>query len=132
MSNSDMALPLAYRPNQDDDWGFIRDAAGSLVMVVRGPSIGDVEMDRHRAEGTDPFEARGREIVRAVNARSKLLAYAECEQAWTDWASGEATHEQVENVLRRHGWIEGKDPEDFVDGLRRDGLAAAKGETTPC
>lgn len=72
-----MQLPLAYRPHEFDDWGYIRDAAGKFVAVAREPDFTTFkQMDAHRKSGTDPAEKVGRAIVLAVNNHNALLEIA--------------------------------------------------------
>lgn len=72
---TDIKKPLAYRPREYDDWGMIRCADGTLFARAypAGPlSVADA--DAHRDAGTDPYEAVGRLIVKAVNERDELIA----------------------------------------------------------
>lgn len=93
-----MATKLTYRPNDLDDWGFIRTDDGSLFAVVRRP-IGQEDMAYHREMKTDPFEDLGRRLIasfdeegtyeklqaaerRAVDAERLL---AEVEKRFPNW-----------------------------------------------
>ena len=60
--------PLAYRPGEFDDWGFVRDDRGHLVAVVKpGAFLSRADEDRHRATGTDPAVANARRLIAAWN-----------------------------------------------------------------
>jgi hypothetical protein len=95
-----MATKLTYRPNDLDDWGFIRRDDGSLFAVVRRP-IGQVDMAYHREMKTDPFEDLGRRLIASYDEEStyeKLQAterraadaerlLAEIEKRFPNWRS---------------------------------------------
>jgi hypothetical protein len=72
--------PWAYKPQEMDDWGFIRgpaDERGLRWVVARshaGHRSPFYDAGYHRANGTDPFEPNGRFIVEAVNALPELLS----------------------------------------------------------
>lgn len=71
----DGAKPWAYRPQQHDDWGVMRDADGDLAARALGPEFHDAYLcEVHRLASTDPVEKRAREIVRAVNCHDDLVA----------------------------------------------------------
>lgn len=75
MTDISKATPLAYRPLEYDDWGVIRRADGRLFARARSDAYLSVaDADAHRAAGTDPYEAIGRLIVKAVNERDELIA----------------------------------------------------------
>jgi hypothetical protein len=74
-------LPWSYRPEEHDDWGFIRGPErdfdwgriGPIVAISReGGTASD--HDEHRRNKTDPYEPNGRLIVAAVNALPHLLS----------------------------------------------------------
>jgi len=71
---SDLSLPWAYRPREFDDWGFIRDATGSLAACARGDK-GVRSHDGHRAAGTDPYGEYAAFIVKAVNSHDALVGH---------------------------------------------------------
>ncbi len=57
--------PWSYRPNEFDDWGFIRDANGKLVCIARTGE--DYNADEHRRNKTDPYAANALLIVEMRN-----------------------------------------------------------------
>lgn len=68
-------LPLRYRPNEYDDWGFVRANEHQLVAIVQAiPTPDAAGMRRHREKGTDPCRAMAEEIVRRVNIHDELVA----------------------------------------------------------
>jgi hypothetical protein len=69
-------LPWRYRPEESDDWGFIRGGERSefgypIVAVGRGSHD---DHDEHRRNGTDPYGPNSELIVEAINALPTLLA----------------------------------------------------------
>jgi hypothetical protein len=60
--------PWTYRPNLQDDWGFIRSNDGTLVAVANNSSIGFDKYDEFRKTKQDPFKANAARIVECVNA----------------------------------------------------------------
>jgi hypothetical protein len=69
-------LPWRVRPVVFDDWGLIRDADDRIAAKALR-LLGDCdEMDRHRRDGTDPYDANAAFIVRAVNNHYALLETA--------------------------------------------------------
>ncbi len=56
--------PWVYRPNEFDDWGFVRDEIGNLCAVARCTHITPEEV----VSGKDPYKANGERIVACVNA----------------------------------------------------------------
>lgn len=79
-------LPWAYRPQEHDDWGFIRttiasDAGWCPVVAVSREIEGGKSHSEHRRDKTDPYEPLGKLIVAAVNALPSLLARIEALEA---------------------------------------------------
>ena len=80
------AGPWAYRPQEHDDWGFIRTTRatedGWHPVVARANDVSVHEdHDAHRAAKTDPAEGNARLIVAAVNALPSLLTELEALRA---------------------------------------------------
>lgn len=80
------AGPWAYRPQEHDDWGFIRTMIatedGWHPVVARANDVSVHEdHDAHRAAKTDPAEGNARLIVAAVNALPSLLTELEALRA---------------------------------------------------
>jgi hypothetical protein len=71
--------PWAYRPQEYDDWGFIRrsetdDGWRPVVAISRAGEMGTEEaLNEHRWKGTDPYRPNGELITEAVNALPHLL-----------------------------------------------------------
>jgi hypothetical protein len=60
--------PWTYRPLTHDDWGTVRSLTNSAIVAVAragGLGIDEEELDRHRRQKTDPYEANGRLIAAA-------------------------------------------------------------------
>lgn len=66
--------PWAYRPLKHDDWGWIRDADGSLAATARDGRVMSERFDEFRAAKKDPYAANGAFIVKAVNNHEALTA----------------------------------------------------------
>lgn len=79
MGGSEVKAPLSYRPEQFDDWGFVRDADGHLVLVAKNVFA---DQAAHQLAGTDPCRERGEEIVRKLNAHETLLAACRATLGW--------------------------------------------------
>lgn len=74
-------VPWEYRPCKHDDWGWIRGPAvgpaddfGPLVAIARDGSWDISNHEKHRIDGTDPFEANAAFICEAVNNHDRLTA----------------------------------------------------------
>ena len=75
-------LPWAYRPQEFDDWGVIRgpDTDSTIgpykpvVATARDGKTGDIDLDEHRRNKTDPYGPNAELIVAAVNSLPSLLA----------------------------------------------------------
>lgn len=65
--------PWAYRPLEFDDWGIVR--AGDYVVAQARAGGGDVSLDEHRANKTDPYEANARLIAAAPDLLEALKEY---------------------------------------------------------
>jgi hypothetical protein len=62
--------PWHYRPNEHDDWGFVRaspdcpDLPGGIICQARDPAaLDEATLSEHRKAGTDPWEANARLIA---------------------------------------------------------------------
>src|SRR4051812_18441778 len=66
--------PWAYRPLKHDDWGWIRDADGSLAATARDGRVMSERFDEFRAAKKDPYAANAELIVKAVNNHDALVA----------------------------------------------------------
>lgn len=70
------AEPWVYRPEEHDDWGIIRASVteqgrlvGPIICQISDPDARDeLTLSKHRAAGTDPWEANARRVVDCVNA----------------------------------------------------------------
>ena len=92
------AGPWVSRPNQYDDWGWIRDALGDLVVVARIPfGMSGEDLNAHRMNGTDPtFNNR----VFVEKSRTSLpRALSLLDAAMKRIAEVEMLHDQVGTVL---------------------------------
>lgn len=65
--------PWAYRPLKHDDWGWIRDADGSLAATARDGRVMSERFDEFRAAKKDPYAANAAFIVKAVNNHEALV-----------------------------------------------------------
>ena len=70
-------LPLAYRPEEYDDWGTIRFAPDEegrqrYALKVQLPTHDETVLNEHRTNGTDPCEELGRSVVTAINNHAAL------------------------------------------------------------
>lgn len=65
--------PWAYRPNEHDDWGWIRDADGNLAATARDGRVWSEDFDRYREAKTDPYEPNAAFICKAVNNHDALV-----------------------------------------------------------
>lgn len=52
------------------DWGWLRDEAGELIVIVKIPPLTDDEINKHRRAGTDPAQARVDAILAAINGQN--------------------------------------------------------------
>jgi hypothetical protein len=58
---------LTHDRSQYADWGWIRDEAGELVIIVKIPFMEEEGLHEHRRNGTDPAQARVDLILAAIN-----------------------------------------------------------------
>ncbi len=58
---------LTHDRSQYADWGWIRDEAGELVIIVKVPFMEEEEIHEHGRNGTDPAQARVDLILAAIN-----------------------------------------------------------------
>lgn len=66
--------PWLYRPNELDDWGMIRGGPeGFPLAKALGARMADEdELNEHRRNGTDPYEADARLIAAAPDLFKEL------------------------------------------------------------
>lgn len=89
--------PWHYRPQKYDDWGIVRgplraDRFSPVVACARsGGFPSDVELDEHRRNRTDPYEANARLIASAPELYEALDAYMEARR----WATGTEEHRRA-------------------------------------
>lgn len=84
LADAGLALPLTYRPDPFDDWGWIRGADGKIAAVAKVRGSED-ELAEHRRNHTDPAEPVGRLIVEAVNALALSSSPAATPASETDY-----------------------------------------------
>lgn len=70
--------PWYYRPQEYDDWGFIRGGEPGefglpVVAVGREVQYSDIGHDEHRRAGTDPYGPNSELIAEAITALPALL-----------------------------------------------------------
>jgi hypothetical protein len=73
--------PWSYRPLKHDDWGWIRDADGSLAATARDGRVMSERFDEFRAAKKDPYAANAAFIVNAVNNHDALVKALETARA---------------------------------------------------
>ena len=71
--------PWHYRPHQFDDWGFVRatpdeeSEIGGIICQARDPDVWeDDQLNEHRLNKTDPWEANARLIAAAPDMDAML------------------------------------------------------------
>lgn len=69
--------PWAYRPNEHDDWGWIRDAEGAIAAAARDGRVYSDRWGEFRAAKKDPYEANAAFIVKAVNSYDAMRSALE-------------------------------------------------------
>lgn len=70
-----IVLPLAYRSQEHDDWGYIRDATRRVIAVARyDTELSEDDLHDFRRRKADPSEPEARLIIRSVNAHDDLVA----------------------------------------------------------
>jgi len=96
------SAPWSYRPEEHDDWGFIRGPSrqysfgiGNPVVAIARDGGSDSDHDEHRRNKTDPYEPNGRLIVAAVNALPHLISRVRSAEAERD-----ALREALESIER--------------------------------
>jgi hypothetical protein len=52
------------------DWGWLRDEAGDLIIIVKPPPMTEEDENRHRRAGTDPAQARVDAVLAAINGQN--------------------------------------------------------------
>ena len=52
------------------DWGWLRDEAGDLIIIVKPPPMTEEDENRHRRAGTDPAQSRVDAILTAINGQN--------------------------------------------------------------
>jgi len=65
--------PWAYRPNEYDDWGTVRDRDGLVVVRASLGAYTTDELDAHRRAKTDPTEKTCLALIRAFNNHDELV-----------------------------------------------------------
>jgi hypothetical protein len=53
------------------DWGWLRDEAGELIIIVKVPPMDDEEINKHRRAGTDPAQDRVDAVLAAINGQNR-------------------------------------------------------------
>lgn len=80
--------PWQYRPNEYDDWGFVRalplpgENIGHIVAVAKDTSVPFEAYDEYRERKADPFEANARLIAAAPDMLDALHKAREWLEGW--------------------------------------------------
>ena len=88
--------------------------------LIVGRVYGDSKLLRSQASA----------LARLFAASTRLLAYVECEEAFTQWRI-DGDYARREAVFREHGWDDATGMVPWLATLRRSALAAVRGEETP-
>ena len=94
MTDSHTPGPWQYRPNEYDDWGFVRalplpgENIGHIVAVAKDTSVPFEAYAEYRERKVDPFEANARLIAAAPD--HALICWAVCVAAgrWEPSSNG--------------------------------------------
>lgn len=57
---------LTHDRSKHADWGWLRDEAGELIVIVKMPFMENEELHEHRRNGTDPAQGRVDAILSAL------------------------------------------------------------------
>ena len=57
---------LIHDRSKHADWGWLRDEAGELIVIVKMPFMEEEELHEHRRNGTDPAQGRVDIILSAL------------------------------------------------------------------
>lgn len=104
-----MTTKLIYRPNDLDDWGFIRTEDGKLFATVSRP-LSQEEMAYHRELKTDPFEDLGRRLIASYDVEDTYEKLQAAERRAAD-----AEHLLAEVEKRFPNWEAYRDLLDCID-----------------
>jgi len=104
-----MTMKLTYRPNDLDDWGFIRTLEGKLFATVSRP-LSQEDMSYHRERKTDPFEDLGRRLIASFDEDG---TYEKLQAAERRAADAERLLAEVEK--RFPNWESYRDLLDCID-----------------
>jgi len=123
MSAQHTPTPWAYRPNEFDDWGWIRAANGDLVAVAKAsPWLTAEDFTLFREIKSDPAIANAAFIVRACNshdalveALTKLISAAKLLQANSEGCAVNHYGNDIE-LFGLPGWL--ADTEKAIEAAR--------------
>lgn len=77
-----MKPPFHHDRNPHADWGWIRDAEGNLVIIVKTPHLTPEEENEHRANKTDPAQERVDVILSKINDNYTMVAESDANSLW--------------------------------------------------
>ena len=62
---------LSHDRSKHADWGWLRDEAGELIVIVKMPFMEEEELHEHRRNGTDPAQERVDVILSALYGQNR-------------------------------------------------------------
>lgn len=120
---------LAYRPNEFDDWGMIRNGDGTMFATVRRPTSLEEDNEARRTK-TDPYEGIALLLISAaegimsepLDARKRMIELCAAVAGY-EKARSLAKSEDVEAA----NWerVEARHHADAAERIRRDILLLA-------
>jgi len=63
---------LSHDRSKYADWGWLRDEAGELIIIVKMPFMEDEQLHEHRRNGTDPAQGRVDAILSALYGQNAI------------------------------------------------------------
>lgn len=99
--------PWAYRPEEYDDWGYVRGAPDSdgarwVICQARSPYKTQEELAAHRIDGTDPWEATAR-LIAASPDLYDAMAEAMAELDALDFVTGPTIDKARDALAKARG-----------------------------
>jgi hypothetical protein len=64
---------LSHDRSKHADWGWLRDDAGELIVIVKMPFMEEEELHEHRRNGTDPAQPRVDAILAALYGQNSFI-----------------------------------------------------------